>query len=1143
MIWIAKRHVAGLLVGLAALACPACGESDKRAGEEGDGGALGDGGVTPLPPDGVSAQPSAGEVTVSWLDRSDNELEFAIGRAVVERADEIPPASSLVIIGSVAADQQSYTDRDVEAGTLYFYGVAARTARESSKMVLQSGAGVSLISGSSELRCRGAITPSDRDGDGLDDALEEQGWTVVVNEDGAEAITTRMVKSSPDRADTDGDGLCDGQESQLRIDPRRADTDGDGLSDLDEVNRWGSSPTNVDSDGDARGNPTFYDGAELLHFGTSPTLADSDGDGRSDFDEINQNATNPLLAELPEPKLEFVGRMDLGVNVVLENGSVRTDAVTSSYERRTANTLEQTSEVANSQTTERSYTLSTEATAGYPASAGVSASGSYSEKSSYVQETSASWSRQSTSGAQQSYQQLTSSAISERQEIESGRIAMNLEIANVGTRTFELSGLVVTALQRDRANPSRFTSIATLELPEEADRLVLGEGDRRGPFRVEATIPANAALDLLANPSTTFFRAASFELTDRGGENFAFTIGEDTSSRTALITLDYGGVRPLERYRVATNVERTQDGRAAGVRLGKVLEQILGLAPTVGFETAPNASNVRVLTRLRDVEALPRPGGGAERFWALIATPNEDSALAPVSERLLSKQIDFEDLVLMPRDAVTLAYVADRDGDGLFEREERMLGSSDALVDSDGDGLSDFVEAREGWDVQVDADFYRSHTRVYSHPAIADLDEDGWDDFAERQAGTDPNSNDTDADGLLDSVDPAPTQGPTGGWVQILGTSAAESVDHVLPTDDTVYVLGLSSGDLDGDGTAGGAFVLALEPSTGAVRWSKQFEGTTEYARKLVANPDGTVLWAAELAASVIPEAPQSAFYGLHWNSAGEVLHANDLSDAVGAGSLDRTRTIPYTASPVPGGGALVVLQYRQLNDQLATMYLRLDAQGANVTSVSMVQNAADVPVIQDSAASGHLLATSIDFGSGRCGVTLMRSVEPQGGFSVCASPTFPGLVRQIALGGDNSLYMSVHSGGADALVRSDLTGFQVPLYNEDSGKAVYDFPGFTSPRITSLDLDATNQLFVGVRGESGGAGLEFLGPDGRRARLLRLGNTTTTVTSSRRDRLGNLFVVGATAGGFEAHGASKGGADVLVIRNPQLVFPAEAQP
>lgn len=64
--------------------------------------------------------------------------------------------------------------------------------------------------------------------------------------------------TNPNVADTDRDGLLDGDEVRThRTDPKRADTDGDGLLDGEEVTRWKTDPLNPDTDGDK-----YSDGTE-----------------------------------------------------------------------------------------------------------------------------------------------------------------------------------------------------------------------------------------------------------------------------------------------------------------------------------------------------------------------------------------------------------------------------------------------------------------------------------------------------------------------------------------------------------------------------------------------------------------------------------------------------------------------------------------------------------------------------------------------------------------------------------------------------------------------------------------------------------------------------------------------------------------
>ncbi len=98
-----------------------------------------------------------------------------------------------------------------------------------------------------------AFAQSDRDGDGLFDNDE-----------------TSVYSTNPDVADTDRDGTSDGEEVFYGSNPavadatQRPDSDGDGLFDKDETDVYGTSPDKADTDGD-----NISDGQEVAD-GTDP---------------------------------------------------------------------------------------------------------------------------------------------------------------------------------------------------------------------------------------------------------------------------------------------------------------------------------------------------------------------------------------------------------------------------------------------------------------------------------------------------------------------------------------------------------------------------------------------------------------------------------------------------------------------------------------------------------------------------------------------------------------------------------------------------------------------------------------------------------------------------------------------------------
>jgi outer membrane protein OmpA-like peptidoglycan-associated protein len=134
--------------------------------------------------------------------------------------------------------------------------------------------------------------------------------------DGLGKCDEKKIGTDPKNADTDGDGLNDGEEYlTLKTDPLKVDTDGDGLSDFEEVKTTMTNPLIVDTDSDGlndaeevnkyKTDPLVVDTdkeglndyAEVMTHKTNPLLADTDKDGLTDAEEINKYKTNPLMAD------------------------------------------------------------------------------------------------------------------------------------------------------------------------------------------------------------------------------------------------------------------------------------------------------------------------------------------------------------------------------------------------------------------------------------------------------------------------------------------------------------------------------------------------------------------------------------------------------------------------------------------------------------------------------------------------------------------------------------------------------------------------------------------------------------------------------------------------------------------------------
>jgi len=156
---------------------------------------------------------------------------------------------------------------------------------------------------------------ADPDKDGLTNAEEKQLGTdkKVADTDGDglnDGDEFKKYKTDPLKADSDGDSLKDSEEVKThKTDPNKADTDGDGLTDGDELNKYKADPLKADTDGDS-----LKDGEEVTKYKTDPLKADTDGDGLKDSDEVMKYATNPLKADTDGGTVDDMTEVTRGSN-------------------------------------------------------------------------------------------------------------------------------------------------------------------------------------------------------------------------------------------------------------------------------------------------------------------------------------------------------------------------------------------------------------------------------------------------------------------------------------------------------------------------------------------------------------------------------------------------------------------------------------------------------------------------------------------------------------------------------------------------------------------------------------------------------------------------------------------------------------
>lgn len=615
------------------------------------------------------------------------------------------------------------------------------------------------------------ITESDSDGDGLSDKSEEEGWDVIITQtDGSSKIY--HVTSDPNNPDTNGDGICDSRERMYSIDPNKKDTDLDGLSDFDELTKWASDPRNMDTDGDSNGNPLLFDGSEVTKYFTSPVMKDSDGDGLSDHYEITQMSErfNPLIANVPEVRTDIVGTTNLQLNFQSSQTSLKASDRSVEFEQAKSNEYSSTDSRTHEVTAELSASLSVKAEANaFPPGASVSAEASVTATAGYSYTNNNTVSESSALKSRNLYGKVEKVSHENQFTTQDANLTVAYEITNSGPVSYSIKDMTVIAILRDPRNPTLFKPIAELNLGSlnsKSSEITLSPGSKSNTLSFTVNITHDAATELLRNPEMLFFEVSRFELyrqiqeTDRE-INEAF-LREVTSGCTGQVVIDYGNGSVVQE-RVATNTMRT-DGQVRGNKLSHILKDILEIDYSTQSQlTSDGSEGLVTLHSLKDNSKgeMIENRQQTNEYWAIVGSNGLQ----------VTGQENFDDIILSAGNTVHLIYVKDEDRDGLFASEEYRYGTYDNQADadangvndakdSDGDGISDWEEVKQGW-TQGDLDYgygaaIIKNVQVFSDPSSKDSDNDGWSDSKEKEQRTDPLRPDTDADGTIDSKDAKP---------------------------------------------------------------------------------------------------------------------------------------------------------------------------------------------------------------------------------------------------------------------------------------------------------------------------------------------------------------------------------------------------
>ncbi len=511
---------------------------------------------------------------------------------------------------------------------------------------------------------------------------------------------------------------------------------------------------------------------ELNTYFTNPDVADTDGDGISDGDEVNAYGFNPasnvyrfnpLIADLPS--------IGISIDTVPELVLRYTDSTGKE------NSVSNSNGGSTTETDKRSYTGGVSVTLGVEKGIKIGSQGAAAESKVTASVTgSFSTTEESSTANQKTWETVTKETSSSSRETDGAILRVGVSVENTSNLSFSLEHITLVAkyMADGELKPFATLSYDVSGGGYQSTSFSPGEKSNTLLFSNES-LDLDTGLNVLRDARRMVIEPALYELKTRDGTAYDFNEG-DVEARSAFVLIDYGIERPQEKYFVSMIGSHGE----GSVTLDTILSQILN----VGYVENSGLSEVR------DV------GNDPESRWVVVHTQNDGILDATKTYDPEDAAYSLSDIEVYPGDTLNIVYLTDVDGDGIGIREEYLNGTDPEKWDTDGDGLSDYDEIRNVYQITAinvqDPDRYPAY--VKTNPLLADADGDTLTDIEEVggylpdgsyivKRGTDPNNPDTDGDGINDKLDIFNGEAPIAASFTItpLGGNVANLTGLVTP--------------------------------------------------------------------------------------------------------------------------------------------------------------------------------------------------------------------------------------------------------------------------------------------------------------------------------------------------------------------------